>query len=100
MKELSVNIKICDRSYPMKVQVEDETNVRKVGQILNQKVKGYRSKFGIRDPQDLLAMVAFDCLMEQLQATASNTATTDLFTEQLTQLTKQMSQHFPSENTT
>jgi len=68
MDELSVKIKIADREYPMKVSLEDEGQVRKAGKLINDKIKTYRDQFGIDDKQDLLAMVAFDCLMEQMSS--------------------------------
>jgi len=66
MEELSVRIKIADREYPMKVSLEDEAQVRQAGKLINDKIKTYRDQFEIEDKQDLLAMVAFDCLMEQM----------------------------------
>ena len=66
MDELSVKIKIADREYPMKVKRSDEERVRNAGKIINEKIKTYRDKFGIDDKQDLLAMVAFDCLVEKI----------------------------------
>ncbi len=72
MEDLSVRIKIADREYPMKVSLDDEAQVRKAGKVINEKIKVYREKFGIDDKQDLLAMVAFDCLMEQLQSNMSS----------------------------
>lgn len=72
MEELSVKIKIADREYPMKVSLEDEAKVRQAGKLINEKLKGYREQFGIDDKQDLLAMVAFDCLMEKMQTTNSD----------------------------
>ncbi len=68
MDELSVKIKIADREYPMKVSLEDEAQVRQAGKLINAKIKTYRDQFGIDDKQDLLAMVAFDCLMEQMSS--------------------------------
>ncbi|MBS1682140.1 MAG: cell division protein ZapA [Bacteroidetes bacterium] len=66
MDELSVKIKIADREYPMKVKRADEERVRVAGKLINEKIKTYRDKFGIDDKQDLLAMVAFDCLVEKM----------------------------------
>ena len=66
MEELSVRIKIADREYPMKVSLEDEAQVRQAGKLINDKIKTYRTQFGIDDKQDLLAMVAFDSLVAKL----------------------------------
>ncbi|MBS1950524.1 MAG: hypothetical protein OJF59_000713 [Cytophagales bacterium] len=66
MDELSVKIKIADREYPMKVKRSEEERVRMAGKTINEKIKIYREKFGIDDKQDLLAMVAFDCLVDKI----------------------------------
>lgn len=67
MDELSIKIKIADREYPMKVRIEDEQRVRTAGKIINDRIRSYREQFGIDDKQDLLAMVAFDSLVDKLQ---------------------------------
>ncbi|HLF34732.1 MAG TPA: cell division protein ZapA [Cyclobacteriaceae bacterium] len=67
MKELSIKIKIADREYPMKVIPEDEERIRKAGRVINEKIKHYAQQFGIDDKQDLLAMVAFDILVDKSQ---------------------------------
>jgi cell division protein ZapA len=66
MDELSIKIKIADREYPMKVKRKDEERLRSAGKLLNEKIKHYREQFGIDDKQDLLAMAAFDCLIDKL----------------------------------
>ena len=66
MEELSIKIKIADREYPMKVRLDEEERVRAAGKLINDKLKHYRSQFGINDKQDLLAMVAFDCLVDKM----------------------------------
>ena len=66
MEELSIKIKIADREYPMKVKRDDEERVRMASRLINEKLKSYREQFGIDDKQDLLAMVAFDSLVEKM----------------------------------
>jgi len=52
----------------MKVKLTDEERVRLASKIINEKLKTYREQFGIDDKQDLLAMVAFDCLVDKMAA--------------------------------
>ncbi|HEX5172084.1 MAG TPA: cell division protein ZapA [Cyclobacteriaceae bacterium] len=66
MEELSIKIKIADREYPMKVKRSDEERIRTAGKLINEKLRSYREQFGIEDKQDLLAMVAFDCLIDKM----------------------------------
>lgn len=56
----------------MKVHPNDEERIRMAGKVINEKIRNYRNQFGIDDKQDLLAMVAFDCLIEKLQLEENN----------------------------
>ena len=52
----------------MKVKPEEEQRVRKASKQINDKLRTYREKFGIDDKEDLLAMVAFDCLVTLMKS--------------------------------
>jgi len=67
MGELSIKIKIGDREYPMKADHNEEERLRQAGKVINEKLKSYRDLFGIDDKQDLLAMVAFDIMVEKMK---------------------------------
>lgn len=67
MAELSIKLRIGNREYPMKVKAEDEERIRRAGKVLNEKIKSYRDQFGIDDHQDLMAMVAFDSMVEKMK---------------------------------
>jgi cell division protein ZapA (FtsZ GTPase activity inhibitor) len=73
METLSIRLKIGDREYPMKVKVQDEAKIRRAGKLINEKIKRYREEFGLDDKQDLLAMVAFDSMMEALELNETST---------------------------
>ena len=92
MEELSIKIKIADREYPMKVDIEDEERIRLAGKKINEKIKLYRDQFGIDDKQDLLAMVAFDSLYEKLQAEANSTSTGESAVDKINYLSKLISE--------
>lgn len=83
MDLLSIKIKICDRVYPMKVRSQDEAYVRKAGMLLEERIKHYKKCFNIQDQQDLLAMVAFDCLVEGLKIQKDCTFQTQEFVQQI-----------------
>ncbi len=68
MSELSIKIKIGDREYPMRVDASEEEMLRIAGRKINEKLKAYRSQFGIDDKQDLLAMVAFDAVVSKMRS--------------------------------
>ena len=58
MSELiPVNILIADRTYRIKVAVQDEEVVRKTLKLINEKIIEYKTQFAGKDMQDYLAMV-------------------------------------------
>jgi len=65
-ERLSIKIKISDREYPMQVDANVESLLRRAGKILNERIQKYRTQFQIEDRQDLLSMVAFDCMVDLL----------------------------------
>jgi len=89
MDLLSVRLKIGDREYPMKVKPDEEERVRTAGKYINDQLKSYREKFGIDDKEDLLAMVAFDCMVAKLKGEESSGAI-DSTTEDKIQSLNQM----------
>ena len=92
MEELSIKIKIADREYPMKVKRHEEERVRAAGKLINEKLKSYREQFGLDDKQDLLAMTAFDCLVEKLAAEESDHAVDQSVVDKVTHLNQLVSQ--------
>ena len=92
MDELSIKIKIADREYPMKVKRTEEERMRVAGKLVNERLKNYREKFGIDDKQDLLAMVAFDCLIEKLTEQDSQHSIDQTVVEKIQQLNQLISQ--------
>ena len=91
MADLSIKLRIGNREYPMRVKSEDEERIRKAGKILNDKVKKYREQFGIDDNQDLLAMVAFDCLIEKMKNEEQVGSMDEASTQQVAQLNRLIS---------
>ena len=92
MDELSIRIKIGDREYPMKVKKEDEERVRTAGRLINEKIKSYRDQFGIEDKEDLLAMVAFDCLVDKMALEDVNNNIDNTVAEKFNHLNQLVSQ--------
>ncbi|MFM8347580.1 MAG: cell division protein ZapA [Bacteroidota bacterium] len=66
MDELSIKIRIADREYPMKVRKDEDERVRSAAKWINEKLKAFREQYGLDDHQDLLAMVAFDSMVQKL----------------------------------
>lgn len=92
MEELAIKIKICGRVYPMRVQATDEKRIRTASNLINEQVKAYSDKFGIHDKQDLLAMVALDCLMDTLKSKDGATIERQTVAEKVATLVKLVDQ--------
>ena len=54
---IAINILIGDRSYRIKVNPQDEQEVRKAVKLINDKVLEYKHEFAGKDMQDYIAMV-------------------------------------------
>lgn len=65
-EKLSINIKIDGRSYPLKVDKENEEKFRKAAKIINDIVLQYRQKYQTSDPLDVLAMTAFQFVLKSI----------------------------------
>ncbi len=64
MGNLSIKLVIGNRSYPMKVPMEEEQKIRNIGKELNKKISEIKSQMNIDDLQDVLAMIAFKLSVE------------------------------------
>ena len=92
MNELSIKIRIADRDYPMKVVREEEERVRAAGKLINEKLKSYREQYGLEDKQDLLAMVAFDSMLNKLTQDEKNKGVDDGIVEKVSHLNNLLTQ--------
>lgn len=64
MSELQIKVNLANRSYPLKINREDEEVVRKAAQLISDKIKEYENSFAVSDKQDLLAMCAMHFVTE------------------------------------
>ena len=55
---------IGNRSYPMKVPIEEEQKIRNIGKDLNKKISEIKNQMNIEDLQDVLAMISFKLSVE------------------------------------
>ena len=66
MGEISIKINIADRVYPLKINSEDEENVRKAAKLVNDRIKEFQENYAVRDKQDLLSMCILQIATEHL----------------------------------
>ena len=80
----------------MKVIPEDEERIRKAGRVINEKIKYYAQQFGIDDKQDLLAMVAFDILVDKSQQEEIEVSNDETVTDRISNLGNMVSKALES----
>jgi cell division protein ZapA len=64
---IKIRIKIAERDYPMTVTAEQEARLRQAGRVLNERIKLFRTTYGLPD-QDVLPMIALEAVADQLLA--------------------------------
>jgi cell division protein ZapA len=65
--KLSIRINVADRYYPLKVNREDEEDIRKAARIINEKVLQYKQRYADKDTQDFLAMAALQFVNQLIE---------------------------------
>jgi cell division protein ZapA len=92
MDELSIKLRIADREYPMKVRKDEEERVRAAGKSINDKLKSYSEQYGLKDHQDLLAMVAFDSTIQRLSLEETKSGLDQSVSEKVNHLNQLLAQ--------
>ncbi|MEL7587968.1 MAG: cell division protein ZapA [Prolixibacteraceae bacterium] len=65
--ELSINININGRIYPLRIDRRQEEKYRKAAKMINDIVLEYKKKYVNQDAQDFLAMAAFQLVLKNLE---------------------------------
>jgi cell division protein ZapA (FtsZ GTPase activity inhibitor) len=68
---LTIQVQIGNRTYPLTVPVEEHDNVLKAAEKINQELKAFEQKYQVKDQQDLLAMISLQITSELLKKSAS-----------------------------
>lgn len=91
-EEFLINIEIAGKKYPLTIKRREEELVRAAAAQINSKILQYRQHFAVDvDMKDLLAMVAFQLSMHNLQLEEKND--TSPFTEKIQELTSEVEEY-------
>lgn len=60
MDERSIRIELAGRAYPLTIRPEEEENIRKAAQEINESITRLKASYPLTDKQDLLAMAALE----------------------------------------
>lgn len=70
-QEVSINIKICNRNYKLKVASENEQIVRDSIQQISENINRFHKNFPGRDDQDYMAMTLIDFITSKQNTSSS-----------------------------
>jgi cell division protein ZapA len=92
MGEISIKINIADRVYPLKINSEDEENVRKAAKLVNDRLKEFQENYAVRDKQDLLSMCVLQIATEHLNLDRQQSTTSLTATQKIEQIDKKLTE--------
>lgn len=64
-EDISINVTIGGRKYPLTVAVKDQDMVKSIAEDLNKTVTSLKENYAVQDRQDLLAMAALQVAVKQ-----------------------------------
>lgn len=76
MSEINIKVEVAGSVFPLKVNAEDEENIKEAVELINNKIAEFEKNYAIRDKKDVLSMVMLQ-LVSQLYKQA-NTAEKEL----------------------
>lgn len=92
MGELSVKVAIANRSYPLRIQKEEEQDILNAAQQINKRMKEIEDNYAVKDKQDLLAMCALQMLTENKDHHAVK-GSKDTFSKKLNEIDRMLSDY-------
>ena len=88
MNEISINISIAGRKYPLTIAANEEQNIRALSKMINEKMHAYSEQFSLKDNQDALAMFAIELATEYQKISLLLEANTQQTSKELLELQK------------
>lgn len=71
MSEVSIKVEIAGSVFPLKIDAEDEQNIKEAVNLINTKIAEFERNYAIKDKKDVLGMVMLQ-LVSQLYKQAHN----------------------------
>ncbi len=65
MSEVNIKVEVAGSVYPLKVDTEDEQNIKEAVKLINNKIAEFERNYAIKDKKEVLGMVMLQ-LVSQL----------------------------------
>lgn len=76
MSEVNIKVEIAGSVFPLKVNAEDEQNIKEAVDLINNKIAEFEKNYAIKDKKDVLGMVMLQLVSQLYKQT--NTAEKEL----------------------
>ncbi len=83
MQEISIELQIASRNYPLRVSQSEAESALMAAELINQKLKDFEERYGVRDIQDLFAMSALQIATQLIDLEKQGFAYHDQVTQRL-----------------
>ncbi len=93
MSDVSVKVEIAGGFYPLKVKLEDETNVKQAVELINKKISEFEKTYGVKDKKDVLAMVTLQIVSELFKEKNATQNELSTLKDILNDVKEQLAQH-------
>ncbi len=70
MDEVNIKVEIAGSIFPLKVNTDDETNIKEAVSLINTKIAEFEKTYAVKDKKDVLSMVMLQ-LVSQLYKQAN-----------------------------
>lgn len=71
MSDLSINVNIGGRTYPLTISRDEEEQIRKAVSEINNNIQDLKNNYAVKDMQDLLAMTVLQYASETVKVNNS-----------------------------
>ena len=76
MSEVNIKVEIAGSVFPLKVNANDEHNIKEAVNLINTKIAEFEKSYAVKDRKDVLTMVMLQLVAEQYKK--ANTAEEEL----------------------
>lgn len=64
MQDLSIEVQIAGRLYPLRLKEQEAETARRAAVLINETLRSMEQRFGVRDMQDLFAMASLQLVTQ------------------------------------
>ncbi len=93
--KIKINLQMAGSTYPLTIRFEEEQMVREAAKQVDMRLNAYREHYKNVAPEKIIAMVAYQFALENLQIKDRND--TQPYAEKINELTKVLEDYFKKE---